>query len=227
MRPGRPGGLFGGQAAAPRWGRARASSVTKAKQMAIGTYYQGIVGVRPTARRFRDLRLDGTPHHRGKRPNNRAESSHVPVRRPRHKLQRFKSAASAQRGSCRCMPRPTTPSTFAATSLPLRFRTPPSHRGVCGMAECGWRRSMSALADAGLIAPTFDNVTSLHFAKGALGRLFTIRPSPKPSSRRRHRPGSGPAADRRRRPGLAVVAKAYVEKAKAAAPKRPPESLDA
>ena len=46
---------------------------------------------------IRDLRLDGTPHLRGKRLNNRAESSHVPVRRRERKLQRFKSAASAQR----------------------------------------------------------------------------------------------------------------------------------
>jgi putative transposase len=46
---------------------------------------------------LRDLRLDGIPHLRGKRLNNRAESSHVPVRRRDRKLQRFKSAASAQR----------------------------------------------------------------------------------------------------------------------------------
>ena len=46
---------------------------------------------------LRDLRLDGIPHLRAKRLNNRAESSHVPVRRCERKLQRFKSAASAQR----------------------------------------------------------------------------------------------------------------------------------
>ncbi|HMG49919.1 MAG TPA: IS6 family transposase [Inquilinus sp.] len=46
---------------------------------------------------LRDLRLDGIPHLRAKRLNNRAESSHVPVRRRERKLQRFKSAASAQR----------------------------------------------------------------------------------------------------------------------------------
>jgi transposase-like protein len=46
---------------------------------------------------LRDLQLDGTPHLRGKRLNNRAESSHVPVRRRERKLQRFKSAAAAQR----------------------------------------------------------------------------------------------------------------------------------
>jgi putative transposase len=41
-------------------------------------------------------RLDVFPHLRGKRLNNRAERSHVPVRRRERKLQRFKSAASAQ-----------------------------------------------------------------------------------------------------------------------------------
>src|ERR1700716_4082294 len=37
------------------------------------------------------------PHEQGIRKNNRAETSHQPVRRPERKMQRFKSAASAQR----------------------------------------------------------------------------------------------------------------------------------
>src|SRR5438045_4883745 len=36
-------------------------------------------------------------HERGLRQNNRAESSHVPVRRRERKMQRFRSAGSAQR----------------------------------------------------------------------------------------------------------------------------------
>src|SRR5438105_3976498 len=36
-------------------------------------------------------------HERGLRQNNRAESSHVPVRRRERKIQRFRSAGSAQR----------------------------------------------------------------------------------------------------------------------------------
>src|SRR5206468_956809 len=36
-------------------------------------------------------------HERGLRLNNRAESSHVPVRRRERKMQRFRSAGSAQR----------------------------------------------------------------------------------------------------------------------------------
>ena len=45
---------------------------------------------------FRDLRL-GHLHDTGHRLNNRAESSHVPIRRRERKMQRFKSQRSAQR----------------------------------------------------------------------------------------------------------------------------------
>ena len=45
---------------------------------------------------LRDLRL-GHLHKTGHRLNNRAESSHVPIRRRERKMQRFKSQASAQR----------------------------------------------------------------------------------------------------------------------------------
>ena len=44
---------------------------------------------------FRDLRLAHL-HETGHRLNNRAESSHVPVRRRERKMQRFKSQGSAQ-----------------------------------------------------------------------------------------------------------------------------------
>jgi transposase-like protein len=46
---------------------------------------------------LRDLKLSGAVHIRGKRSNNRVESSHVPVRRRERKLQGFKSPGSAQR----------------------------------------------------------------------------------------------------------------------------------
>jgi len=46
---------------------------------------------------LRELRLTRAAHTRRKRANNRAESSHVPVRRRERKLQRFKSPRSAQR----------------------------------------------------------------------------------------------------------------------------------
>ena len=45
---------------------------------------------------FQEMRLTAV-HHRGKRMNNRAESSHVPIRRRERKMQGFKSAKSAQR----------------------------------------------------------------------------------------------------------------------------------
>jgi transposase-like protein len=45
---------------------------------------------------FRHLRLT-CPHQQGLRQNNRAENSHQAVRRRERKMQRFKSAGSAQR----------------------------------------------------------------------------------------------------------------------------------
>jgi putative transposase len=45
---------------------------------------------------FRQLRLT-CPHQQGLRANNRAENSHQVVRRRERKMQRFKSAGSAQR----------------------------------------------------------------------------------------------------------------------------------
>jgi putative transposase len=45
---------------------------------------------------LRDLGLSSV-HRRGKRLNNRAESSHVPIRRRERKMQSFRSAGSTQR----------------------------------------------------------------------------------------------------------------------------------
>src|SRR5437660_9226256 len=52
--------------------------------------------LRSYASAFRRLRLT-CPHEQGLRSNNRAENSHQPVRRRERKMQRFKSAGSAQR----------------------------------------------------------------------------------------------------------------------------------
>ena len=52
--------------------------------------------LRSYASAFRRLRLS-CPHEQGLRKNNRAENSHQPVRRRESKMQRFKSACSAQR----------------------------------------------------------------------------------------------------------------------------------
>jgi transposase-like protein len=52
--------------------------------------------LRSYAAAFRRLRLT-CPHEQGRRRNNRAENSHQAVRRRERKIQRFKSARSAQR----------------------------------------------------------------------------------------------------------------------------------
>ena len=52
--------------------------------------------LRSYASAFRRLRLI-CPHVQGLRENNQAENSHQAVRRREHKMQRFKSARSAQR----------------------------------------------------------------------------------------------------------------------------------
>jgi putative transposase len=52
--------------------------------------------LRSYAAAFRRLRLT-CPHERGRRRDNRAENSHQAVRRRERKIQRFKSARSAQR----------------------------------------------------------------------------------------------------------------------------------
>ena len=46
---------------------------------------------------LRELKLSRAPHVQRKRANNRAESSHVPMRRRERKQQGFKSPGSAQR----------------------------------------------------------------------------------------------------------------------------------
>jgi putative transposase len=52
--------------------------------------------LRSYASAFRHLRLS-CPHEQRLRSNNRAENSHQPIRRRERKMQRFKSARSAQR----------------------------------------------------------------------------------------------------------------------------------
>ncbi len=52
--------------------------------------------LRSTSSAFRDIGLSAR-HEQGLRKNNRAENSHLPVRRRERKLQRFKLPGSAQR----------------------------------------------------------------------------------------------------------------------------------
>lgn len=94
----------------------------------------GRLGAYPAA--ARELGLSSR-HVRGKRKNNRAESSHVPIRRREGKMQGFPSAGSAQRSSLSTLPSPT-PSPPAVTWSQLRLI---GHYGVK-------RRRMAAGRDA-------------------------------------------------------------------------------
>src|SRR5438105_15668680 len=62
---------------------------------------------------FQEMRLAAI-HHRGKRKNNRAESSYVPIRRRERKMQGFKSANQLSGSSPPTVPF-TTPSTPVIT----------------------------------------------------------------------------------------------------------------
>ncbi|WP_342238643.1 IS6 family transposase [Inquilinus sp. OTU3971] len=89
---------------------------------------------------LRDLRLDGIPHLRAKRLNNRAESSHVPVRRRERKLQRFKSAASAQRFLS------MHAATYNTFNLCRHLTTARTHRRFRAEAFAAWRDAAGVAA---------------------------------------------------------------------------------
>ena len=89
--------------------------------------------LRSYASAFRRPRLN-CPHEQRLRKNNRAENSHQAVRRRERKLQRFKSARSAQRFLS------TPPSTTLSTSNAISFALDAadlSSRGGEPMAGCG------------------------------------------------------------------------------------------
>src|SRR5215469_1133167 len=76
---------------------------------------------------FRQLQLT-CPHEQGPRKNNRAENSHQPVRRRERKMQRFKSARSAQRflsvhAAVHNTFNPSTPSRLAVNPPDLSSRS--------------------------------------------------------------------------------------------------------
>ena len=84
---------------------------------------------------LRELRLTRAPHTRRKRANNRAESSHVPVRRRERKLQGFKSPRSAQRF---LFLRAATYNTF---NVPRHFVSARTHRHFRAEAFEAWRNA--------------------------------------------------------------------------------------
>jgi putative transposase len=97
--------------------------------------------LRSYASAFRRLRLN-CPHEQGLRANNRAENSHQVVRRRERKMQRFRSARSAQRflsmhGARSQHLQPSTPSRLALDAPDL-----PS-RGGGSMEKCGCRSAIT------------------------------------------------------------------------------------
>ena len=93
---------------------------------------------------FRRLGLS-CPHEQGLRKNNRAENSHQPVRRRRErKLQRFKSARSAQRFSKHVCRRSQHLQPSTTPHLPIHAEEIPS-RGYRAVASC--RRSRVTLGE--------------------------------------------------------------------------------
>jgi putative transposase len=93
--------------------------------------------LRSYARASRDLGIEYL-HERGRWKNNRAENSHQPTRRRERKMQRFKSAGSAQKFL----------STHAAASntfnVQRHLTSARSHRVLRAAAMSTWREVVAA-----------------------------------------------------------------------------------
>jgi putative transposase len=89
---------------------------------------------------FRDLKIQRAAHTQTKRANNRAESSHVPVRRRELKLQGFKSPGSAQRF------RSMHAATYHTFTVPCHLTTARTHRLLRAEAFAAWREAAGATA---------------------------------------------------------------------------------
>jgi transposase-like protein len=133
---------------------------------------------------FRNLRLT-CPHEQGLRKNNRAENSHQVVRRRERKMQRFKSARSAQR-FLSVMPPSTTRSICNATSSPGPRGGPPSRRD--GAVARGHRSSMKPA----LLAPSGSSIVTVT-RPGSPIRRGALRGDARPAgSTRQNRDLNGP-----------------------------------
>lgn len=89
---------------------------------------------------LRDLRLRRADHVQRKRANNRAESSHVPVRRREAKLQGFKSPGSAQRFLS------LHAATYNIFTVPRHLVSAATHRLFRAEAFATWRRAAGVAA---------------------------------------------------------------------------------
>ncbi len=130
--------------------------------------------LRSYAAAFRRLRLT-CPHEQGLRRNNRAENSHQPVRRRERKLQRFKSARSAQRFLSMHAAvhntfnlQPSTPSRLASDAADLQSR------GGSAMVSCR-HSSMRSNQDCPPFNPTPVAVTKPYFRSKAAIAPSTVR----------------------------------------------------
>ena len=79
-------------------------------------------------------------HRRGKRLNNRAESSHVPIRRREHKMQGFRSAGSAQRFLS------SHSAVYDTFNFCRHLTTASTHRILREHAFDAWRVAVAAIA---------------------------------------------------------------------------------
>jgi transposase-like protein len=89
---------------------------------------------------LRAMKLVRAPHTRRKRANNRAESSHVPVRRRERKLQGFKSPRSAQRFLA------MHAATYNAFTVPRHLVSARIHRLFQAEAFEAWREAAGVAA---------------------------------------------------------------------------------
>jgi putative transposase len=89
---------------------------------------------------LRELKLTRAPHTRRKRANNRAESSHVPVRRRERKLQGFKSPQSAQRFLS------LHAATYNVFTVPRHLVSARTHRLYRAEAFEAWRKAAGVTA---------------------------------------------------------------------------------
>jgi transposase-like protein len=88
---------------------------------------------------LRDLGLSRV-HIRGKRLNNRAESSHVPIRRRERKMQGFRSAGSAQRFLS------SHAASYNTFNVSRHLITAHSHRTLRRQAFDAWNAAVAAAA---------------------------------------------------------------------------------
>ena len=85
----------------------------------------------------RDLRIESR-HERGRWKNNRVENSHLPTRRRERKMQRFKSAASAQKFLS------IHAAVYNTFNVQRHLASAQTHRTLRAVAMSTWREAVAA-----------------------------------------------------------------------------------